>query len=36
MSYITVEYEQVRGNLPLRALKLVFSPNGLIWCKQKV
>lgn len=36
MSYSTVEYGQVRENLPLRALKLVFFPNSVIWCKQKV
>lgn len=36
MSSITVGYEQVRENLPLCALKLVFFPNCVIWCKQKV
>lgn len=37
MFYITVEYdEQVRENLPLRALMLDFFPNHVIWCKQKV
>lgn len=36
MSCITVEYEQVRENLPLRALKLVHFPNHVMWCKQKV
>lgn len=37
MFYITVEYdEQVKENLPLRALMLDFFPNRVIWCKQKV
>lgn len=36
MSYISVEYKQVRENLPLCAWKLIFFPNCVIWCKQKV